>query len=142
VEFCKEKLIQLQSNASDNLYSDGFKAKGEGIPLGNDSKYNEKSCDTLDADIIITGQDNVQEIDMQRSRMNVTSNQKKQTIQKSWKMNVSSIVSVDNINSISSCNYDQANNSLIHNTITKDTKNFENLINSSSITVTKREIED
>ncbi|CAI2186090.1 3969_t:CDS:10 [Funneliformis geosporum] len=95
VEFCKEKLIQLQSNVDGNLYSDGFKAKGKEIPPRNDSRYKEeKSCDNSDL------------IDMQSSQMNITDNQE---TQKSWKMDVSSIVAEDHINKISSRNYDHSN---------------------------------
>jgi hypothetical protein len=74
------------------LYSDGLKndkAKGKEIQtraIGNDS---------------------VKEI-MESSQLEITNIQETQTIQKSWKMNVSSIVAVDNINSTLSCNYDQS----------------------------------
>ncbi|CAG8590122.1 7832_t:CDS:2 [Funneliformis caledonium] len=137
VEFCKEKLIQLQSNTDGNLYSGGFKEKGKEIPR-NDNRYKkENSCDN--SDLIIMGQDN-----MQSSQMNITDNQE---TQKSWKMNVSSIVAEDDINSISSCNYGHSN--VINDATTKETKNFENLTN-ASLTITdfvgectsKREIED
>ena len=78
MEFCKERLIHLQNNADGNLYSDGLKNDGKEIlPRITD--------------------------DMQNSRLKITNTQT-QTIQKSWKMNVSSIVAVDNMNS----NYDQS----------------------------------
>lgn len=111
VEFCKERLIHLQ-NKND-------KAKGKEIPSRNVSKYNDKSLDNPDK--IISDQDYVYEIDMQSSQN--TNTQETQIIQKSWKMNVSSIVVPNNINSNLSCNYVQSSG--LRNTITKDTKNFE-----------------
>ena len=106
VEFCKERLIHLQNNSDDNLYSYGDKAKGKEILPRKISKYNEKSPNNSDK--IIIDQNNVYEIDKQSSE--ITNIQESQTIQKSWKMNVLSIVATDNINSNSSCNYNQLSN--------------------------------
>ncbi|RIA98597.1 hypothetical protein C1645_731491 [Glomus cerebriforme] len=121
VEFCKERLIHLQNNTGVNLHSDlkNDKAKDKEIISRSRyaSGYDEKFPDNSDKTLI-------GEIDMKNSQ--ITNIQETQT--KSWKMNVSSIVAVDNMNN-NSCNYDRSNS--LHNNITKVTKTFETSINAS-----------